>query len=228
MQLIAPDILAQVLGLSAPACAVGLAIGALLWLFGWWGHRFWVVMFATVVAGIVGLSSGRVAGVTPIVAGLLLAISAGMMALALARVLAFVAGGAAVCLALAALAPAWEDRLLGFLGGGLLALFLFRWWMMTLTSLAGTLMMSYAGLALLDRMGKLDALALADKRGLVLNGLCVGAALLGVLAQYLVERWRKQLKKRRDEHVHLRQAEMELEKRLRRRSWWPWAVQKAA
>ena len=221
MQLIAPDVLTQLIGLSRPACVMGLVLGFLLWLLGWMGHRFWIVLITTVAAGIVGLSSGRAAGLTPIVAGLLLAISAGMMALALARVVAFIAGGAAVCLILQLLVPTWEDRLLWFLGGGLAGLLLFRMWMMALTSLTGTLVMGYSALCLLDQLGKVNALEWTERRALLVNWICIGATLLGMFAQFLVERWRKQFKRQCEEQAHLQRAELELEQRLHsKRPWW--------
>jgi hypothetical protein len=225
MQWIAPDLLKTILGLSTPVAGAGVILGVMLWLFGWWGHRFWIVLFTTVAAGIYGLWSGQVSGVTPIVAGLLLAVSAGMMALALSRVVAFVAGGLAVCIGLQLVFPAWENRLLCFLGGGLAGLLLFRLWMMTLTSLAGTLMMGYFGLALLDGLGKIDAPAWMEQRTLLLNWTCVGLTLLGVLAQFLLDRWRKHFRRHREERAHLRQAQMELDERYNRRSWWKWGGQ---
>jgi MFS family permease len=227
MQLIAPDILAQLIGLSKQACIIGLVLGAALWLFGWWGHRFWIVLFTTVIAGLVGLASGKAAGITPLVAGVLLAVSAGMMALALARVIAFFAGGFAVCLLAQALMPTWEDRLLWFLGGGLAGLMLFRVWMMLLTSFAGTLLMSYSGLCLLDKLGKLNALDWTERRMLLLNWCVVGITLTGLLFQFLIERWKKALKKQRDEQAQLQRAELELEDRMRR-TWWKWGQQRRA
>jgi hypothetical protein len=238
MQLIAADILRTIVGeqhdgLTPMTCGVGLVLGLLLWLFGWWGHRFWIVLFTTVLAGIAGLSSGHAAGVKPIVAGLLLAVSAGMMALALARLVAFVAGGVAFCLALHILAPswspgganeavAWESWLLCFLGGGLAGLMLFRLWMMALTSLVGTLLIGYSGLCLLDRLGKIDALVWAEQRTALLNWSCVGVCLLGLLTQYLVDRWRKKQERQRLEADQFERAELELEQRYRRKSWWRW------
>jgi len=220
MQLVAPDILARTQGMSLGVCGAALALGLLLWLFGWWGHRFWIVMFTTVSAGVAGLSAGVSLGVQPFVAGLLLAIAAGMMALALIRLLAFIAGGGALALAIRALVPALEEPLIGFLVGGLIGLVLFRLWIMVLTSFTGALLMVYSGLTLLDGLHKLNAPAIAEGRTLLFNWICGGITLLGVLAQYLVERWKKQLKRRREEEVHLHRAELELEQRYRRRSWW--------
>src|SRR5262245_57814468 len=217
MQLIAPDIMESVLGLSLPATVVGLVLGLLLWFSGWWGHRFWIVLFITVAAGIVGMVSGQAVGLKPTVTGLLLAVSAGMMALALVRLVAFFAGGAAVCLALQLLIPAWEDRFIGFLAGGLAGLLLFRLWTMTLASFSGTLMMAYCGLGLLDRFGKLDATVLVQQRTALLNWGCAGVVLLGVLMQYVLERWQKQAHRQREERIKLRQAQMELEQRAQKK-----------
>ena len=50
-----------------------------------------------------------------------------------------------------------------FVGGGLLGLLLFRWWMMALTSLSGTLIAVYCGLSLMHRLGKIDALAWSER-----------------------------------------------------------------
>jgi MFS family permease len=222
MQLVAPPLLEPILGLSLGACAAGLILGLLLLVFGWLAHRFWIVLFATVAAGLVGLSPiAKVSGATPLVAGVLLAISAGMMALALARIMAFVAGGAAVCLALQLIVPAVTDRFLYFVVGGLAGLLMFRLWMMVLTSLAGTLTMTYSALCLLDQLGKLDAMAWATERGNMLNYLCLGGTVVGLIAQFLLERFRKKLKKQREEQAQLHRAEMELEKRKKGKTWWP-------
>jgi MFS family permease len=228
MQLVAPSLLEPIRGLSVAACTAGLLIGVLLWLFGWLAHRFWIVLFATVTAGLIGLSpQTHIGGATPLVAGVLLAISAGMLALALARIMAFVAGGAAVCLAVQLLVPAAEDRFLYFIGGGLAGVLLFRFGMMVLTSLAGTLAMVYSMLCLLDRLGKIDALAWVEQRTLLLNWSCLGGTLLGVVAQFLLERFRKKLRRQREEQAHLQRAELELEKRMHRR-WWEWGDRRRA
>ena len=220
MQLIAPDLLEPLVDFSLIGCIIGLAIGAALWLGGWWAHRFWIVLFATLTAGWVGLRSGTAAGMSPLVAGVLLAVSAGMLALALARVVAFIAGGVAVLLAVPLVLPAYDDRLLAFFAGGLAALLLFRWWMMTLTSFAGALIAGYSTLLLLDRLNKLEAVAWAEERATLLNWAVIGGTVLGVFTQYVLARWLKKLNKQREEEDQIKRAEMELEQRLRKRSWW--------
>jgi MFS family permease len=190
MQLLAPDIIAEVRGLSVTACAIGLVLGMALWLFGWWGHRFWIVLSGTVLAGLLGLFSTQSPTVQPLVIGLLLALTAGVLALALARVLAFAAGGIAGSMLVAALAPTVNEPLICFFSGGLIGVLLFRLWMMALTSLAGTVLMAYSGLLLADKLGKVDAPALMDKSPVLLNWACIGITLLGLVLQFLLDRWR--------------------------------------
>jgi MFS family permease len=223
MHLIAPDLLEAVRGMTTAAYVTGLVLGLALWLLGWLAHRFWVVLFATVVAGVIGLSSAKTAGVQPFVAGLMLALAAGMLALALCRLVAFGAGGLAAWLIVRSIVPGWDEPLILFLAGGLIGLFLFRAWMMVLTSLAGGLIMVYAGLGLLDLLGKIDAQAWAEQRGLLLNWICGGLALLGWVLQFVLDRWRMRLEFERHEHLQLRDAEDQLRHRLRRRfRWWGW------
>ncbi len=231
MQLIAPDILQDARGLSVAAYAVAFVLGFFLWLLGWRGHRFWIVLFTTVIAGIVGLSSARAAGVQPFIAGLLLAIAAGMLALSLWRILAFAAGGAATWLLVRNTLPAWDEPLLCFLGGGLVALLLFRAWTMVLTSLGGTLLMGYSLLGLADHFGKIDAVSWAERRPMVLNVVCLVIVLAGWLAQFSMERSRVALEKHKQEQDRLKQAQQELQKRMKApapRKWWQWGGQKKA
>src|SRR5947209_6500502 len=89
MQLLAPDILEDARGISVGVSVTVLAIGLLIWLFGWRGHRFWIVLATTVAAGLLGLHAAPMYKSQPIVAGLLLAVAAGAMALALIRLVAF-------------------------------------------------------------------------------------------------------------------------------------------
>ena len=223
MQLLSPDILAEARGLSVVLSVSGVIVGLLLWLLGWWGHRFWVVLAATVAAGILGLYSGPDLGMQRLVAGLLLAVAAGALALALVRLLAFASGGVATWLVMRALVPAWDDlqgQLICLLTGGLVGLLLFRFWIMALTSLAGTLLAGYAGLCLADRLGHLDAAAWAARHALLLNWACGAAAVLGLVVQFLLDRRRQRGRDGESDGA-------EGMGRLRRLLTWPWLPRKS-
>jgi MFS family permease len=190
MTLLAPDILQEARQLSVGVCVTAIVLGLLLWLFGWRGHRFWIVLATTVSAGIVGLAAGPSYGAHPLAAGLLLALAAGVLALALARVVAFVAGGIACWVTIQTVAPTWHDPLICFLAGGLVGLLMFRIWTMALTSFAGAMLLVYSCLSLADRLGKLDAVGFAEQQVVLLNWLCGGMTTVGLLVQFLLERRR--------------------------------------
>src|SRR5207248_6318181 len=100
MQLILPDVLATARGLSAGAAGFIVLVGFLMWAAGWRWHRFWVVFGLTLAAGVVGLGAGSAAGGGQVmVVGVLLAVAAGMLALELSKILAFVTGGVAAWVA---------------------------------------------------------------------------------------------------------------------------------
>src|SRR4051794_18818001 len=105
MQFVTAELLQDLCGLSPGPLAVAGVVGLTLWLFGWSTHRFWVVLCATVSAGVYGLFKGSARDVQPLVASLLLALVAGLLALALVRLFAFVVGGMAGLLLVQSLAP---------------------------------------------------------------------------------------------------------------------------
>src|SRR5262249_41732082 len=155
-----------------PLLATGTTVGLLLWLLGWWGHRFWIVLIATVGAGIFGLNAGPNYGLQPVVAALLLAVSAGGFGPFLGSSFAYGGGGGGAWMLVHALAPLWDQPVLCFLVGGLVGLFLFRFWTMTLTSFVGTLFLVYSVLCLADKMDKVDCVAWAEDQGGLLNWFC--------------------------------------------------------
>jgi MFS family permease len=230
MQLVAPDIVAEAAGLSPALCVFGIVLGVLLWLFGWRGHRFWIVLGSTVLAGLHGLSRATDYGSQPLLAGILLAIASGLLALALVRVVAFVAGGIALSLMAQSMGMTWLDPLLCFLAGGMLGLILFRVWTMLLTGLAGSLLATYSGLCLIQRLGKLNAADWADKRQLLLNWVCGVLAVLGLVVQMILEKRRaekrqsassekKQKIKEWDSH---KEKEIEAASAPKKSTWWSW------
>jgi hypothetical protein len=144
----------------------------------------------TAVAGIYGLQSGRASGAQPLVAGLLAALAAGYLGLELARVLAFAGGGTAASLLVQTFLPTLHEPLLAFLAGGLLAVVLFRLWMLALTSFVGALVMVYTALALLGRWTHLESAAVVVKSVGLLNGVVIVTALVGLLTQGKFDSWK--------------------------------------
>ena len=190
MQLIAPDILAEARGLSLGVCGTGLGLGLLLWLFGWRWHRFWTVVAVTLGGGLYGLSVGQAIGGQVLVLGLLLAVSAGLLALEIARLFAFAAGGTVVWLAAAALFPDVRELWVFFLAGGLAGVLFYRLWTMAVTSFVGTLVAGHSALVMAEGTTLFDAAAWAGRNPIPLS-VAVGLfSLLGLVAQGAQERWR--------------------------------------
>lgn len=189
MNLIVTDILNEGRGLSMVAIITALVLGLMLWIFGWRAHRFWIVVGVTVTGGLYGLSAGQATGVNMIAMGLMLSLSAGLLALELARVFAFLAAGTVVWLAVGALFPQGRELWLVFLAGGLIGILFYRLWTMTLTSFLGTIIAVHAILILLGELAKLDAVAFAHNNS---TGLNIGVALLsamGLAIQGAQVRW---------------------------------------
>ncbi len=184
MQLLAPDILAEARGLTPAMSGTLCTLGITLWLFGWRWHRFWIVAGVSLGAGLFGLEAGRGTGGTQVLAvGLLLAVCAGMLALELARLFAFAAGGCGAWLVLQWVLPQAQELWATFLCGGLLGLLLYRLWTMLLTSLLGVLLAAHAGLVLLEPLVGFDAAAWAVGNQALGNGIVVGATVLGIFLQ---------------------------------------------
>jgi signal transduction histidine kinase len=232
MRLLDPDILAEANGLHVAVPIVSVLIGVMLWLLGWWGHRFWIVLVTTVVAGVAGLSASNVTGMQPLVVALLLSVAAGVLALYLSRLVVFAATGLGAWLMIHSAIPALQEPLIVFLIGGLLGLLLFRFWTMVLTSFTGTLLIGYGGLLLAGKFSKLNPESWADKNGNWLNWAVVGMVFGGWLVQFLLERRRlNKLAKKQEEEEKARQKEKEKEKekaqkekeKSKTRTWWSWA-----
>jgi hypothetical protein len=194
MRLVAPDLLAELCGLSPGVVGMTAAIGAALWLLGWWSHRFWVVLIATVSAGIYGLFEAPVLKAQPLVASLLLALAAGLLALALVRVFAFVAGGFVGLAIVQAALPSFEQPLIAFLTSGLLGLILFRWCVTGVMSFTGSLLLVYAGLVFLHQRGTIEAPAYADSSGPLLSGVVWLMTVVG----FALQLWRERRRRRED------------------------------
>ncbi|MCI0701620.1 MAG: hypothetical protein L0241_11110 [Planctomycetia bacterium] len=183
MQLIAPDILNEARGLTGAMTGTICVLGVALWFFGWRWHRFWVVAGITLSAGLIGLNAGRAGGTQVMAVGILLAVGAGLMALELAKVLAFLAGGCGAWLAVQWVFPQAQELWAVFLSGGLFGLLMYRLWTMLLTSLMGVLLASHAGLLLVEQFWSVDMVAWVSAHVPALNGVAVGLTVLGILLQ---------------------------------------------
>lgn len=195
MRILAPDILEEARELSPVLSGAGLLIGLLLWSLGGRTHRFWLAMIVTLAAGLWGLTEGKQFGMQPLVAGLLLAVSAGVLALSLVRILLFAAGGLAALALLHAIAPAWDEPIAVFLVGGLIGVLLYKFWITTFSSLVGSLLMAYSALALFDRLHMVNSVEWTRKNGPLLNWAFASLVVTGALIQFLWER-RRQRKSR--------------------------------
>lgn len=211
MYLFAPDVLAEARGLSPVLSGIGVALGGMLWLCGWRWHRFWVVVGITLIGGVIGLQTGRSSGGHILAMGLLLALSAGLLALELARVFSFIAAGTAVWVAASGIFPKGQELWVAFLIGGLLGVLLYRFWTMLLTSFLGVILGAHAILCVIENLFLVDVENLAKDNSAILNGAGLVATLLGVLGQSLLERWHLRRKKRRkiEKEAKIREDERE-------------------
>jgi hypothetical protein len=225
MQLIVPDILAEARGLTTAMTGTLCALGVALWLFGWRWHRFWIVAGITLAAGLLGLNAGRAAGGTQLMAlGILIAVAAGMMALELAKVFAFVAGGCGAWLAVQWVFPQAQELWAVFLSGGLFGLLLYRLWTMLLTSLAGVLVASHSALVLLEGPAGFDAVRWVGSNQAALNGVAVGLVVLGILLQAVASPDEDSTAEEAEQQDHPKEPPAEVHKTPTRKEkparWW--------
>ena len=223
MQLIAPDILAEARGLSYPFTAIGIVLGALLWAFGWKWHRFWIVFITTVAAGVYGLSQQQALGPRMLAAGLLLAVSAGLLALDLSRFISFSTSGLGFWLVIHAVVPTFQEPLISFLVGGILGLLLYRWQWMFLSSSIGIILIAHCVLLLIEKISGLQFAAAdwAAKNALGLNIGAIVVALSGLAVQGQLERWRlgKEQRKKNRALAGLSEEERDHIKHMPQRRW---------
>lgn len=184
MQIILPEIVAEVRELSVwlPILAFGTAL--LFGLSGWSTYRFWAVLFTTVAAGLYGLLQAESLNLLPAVAALLLALSAGMLALSIMRVVAFILGGVSCLMLMHLIAPGADAPVICILSGGVFAIILFRLWIMFLTSFAGSVVITYCVLCFFDRLGSFDSVKWSQENVTALNWICLIGAGVITVAQY--------------------------------------------
>jgi hypothetical protein len=185
MTLISPDVIAELTGLSVGAGGFLMLVGFLLWGFGWRWHRFWMVFGFTAAAGIVGMASGRAAGGPILVMGLLLAFAGGVLAIELAKIFAFLAGGVGLWFAVQTIFPQGQELWAVFLSGGLFGVLLYRLWTMILLSYLGVVLSWHVAFGLAHSSGTYDAVNWVTENTIAVNGAVIVATLIGVLMQVL-------------------------------------------
>lgn len=184
MGVLVPEVLNDLRDLPAATLAVIGGLGLLLWLTGWWLHRFWITLLATSLGGLLGLRLGPQWGVQPaIIAGVLMALAAGCLALSLARLGLFVLYGYVSWEVAQAVAPGSVPALVAFTVGGLASVLLFRICIILLTSALGTVLMTYGGLLGTEVWFGTQAVAPATAQPLVSHGIMLAIGLLGAYLQ---------------------------------------------
>ncbi|MFM7151266.1 MAG: hypothetical protein ACKO23_15630 [Gemmataceae bacterium] len=184
-----PDILETTRQLSPEISGGVTLLGLGLWLVGGYTHRFWLTLFVTCGAGILGLNLSREFSVQPLVVGLLMAMAAGTLALAVSRIGLFIAGGFAGIM-ISRLGIPHSNELLAFLVGGLVGIFFYNLWIISLSSLVGTFITAYGLASLLDKMKQVDSISLASQHSPLINWIIIGATITGIIFQLLMERMR--------------------------------------
>jgi hypothetical protein len=188
MQVVTTDLLTDMCGLSPLLNAVIAAAGLVLCLFGWWSHRFWIVLAATVAAGVLGLSQAAALRTPALPVAVLMSLAAGVLALSLIRVAVFLAAGLSFVLICQQCLPTLNQPVIVFLTGGLVCHVLFRLCLTTLTSLAGAVLLLYPGLALVHKYAGVDVLGLSERTPGMFNWGCLLLAGAGFTFQVYCHR----------------------------------------
>ena len=210
MQILSPDVLADVLELPVPALLVLMGFGALLSLTGWRWHRFWLTICVSLISGLVGLRQAQAWGINqPIVAGVLLAAAAGCLALSLARVGLFLAYGLAAWYAMKRLAPPYAIPAICICVGGIFSVLFYRFCVVLLTSVVGSILFTYAGLAYAQTQNWFPVQTWLNEQSLAAHGALAGLCLVTLLLQLYL--WRQQKKRKLAEYS---KEELEAERRL--------------
>jgi hypothetical protein len=198
MQLLAPDLLVDMRELPLAALLVVTLLGLAVWATGWWTHRFWIALGATLTAGIVGLRMGHEIGLQPIVAGLLAAVGAGCVGLALGRIVVFSVYGLAGWYLVHQVGPQFEVPLACFLVGGLVSVLFYRFSVMLLSSAVGAILLTYGGLILAEQFVHFDAVRwVGEQQAHMVNGGFGILVILGLAAQHFVGKAKSWYNKRK-------------------------------
>ena len=195
MEIVSSKFVAEASELPSIVLALTAAVGPLLWVLGWRVHRALFVAAATVVGGLYGLAHGPALGLYPVVAAGLLSLAAGGLAISALRIGVFVVFGALLELVVRSTIAKHMDepsqvwlRVASFLVGGIISLACFRLLVISFTSFLGAYLLLLGGMAFAVRHGEYDTIALAADRPVLVAAMWVGLGLLGIGAQYVLDK----------------------------------------
>jgi hypothetical protein len=200
MQVISTDMLMDMRELPFLASAVVALLGLFLYLAGWMTYRFWVVLATTFAAGVYGLRAGPEYGLQPIIAGLLLSVAAGCLALSLARVAIFGWYGLVCWYLTLQIAPQVAIPLVCLLAGGLFTVVFYRLCVMMLTSAVGMILLTYGGLDVAYRIAGFSAIPWINTNPTAVQSGYLSSILVGVVLQHSVEKSHKKYKTWKNEY----------------------------
>lgn len=210
MQVLSPDVLADVMELPTLALLTLSILGACLALTGWRWHRFWLTISVSLISGLVGLRQAQAWGIQqPIVAAVLLATAAGCLALSLARVGLFLAYGLATWYAVKRFAPPYAIPAVCICLGGLFSVLFYRFCVILLTSVVGSVILSYAGMAYAQQQNWFPMQMWLKEQTLVAHASLAGLCLLTLTIQLYL--WRNTRKRKVPEYSA---EELEAERRM--------------
>ena len=210
MQVLSPEVLADVLELPSLALITLFVLGVSLALTGWRWHRFWLTISVSLISGLVGLRQAQAWGIgQPIVAAVLLATAAGCLALSLARVGLFLAYGLATWYAVKRFAPPYAIPAICICLGGLFSVLFYRFCVVMLTSVVGSVILSYAGMAYAQQQNWFPMQTWLKEQALVAHASLAGISLLTLVTQLYF--WRNTRKRKAAEYSA---EELEAERRM--------------
>jgi hypothetical protein len=180
---ISPEVLSEAKGLSVGATGFFLFVGLMLWGFGWRWHKFWTAFTITLLAGLLGLTFGRAAGLPLLAVALGVAVVCGVLAMELAKILAFLTGGVAAWLGAQVVLPQAQELWAAFLFGGLIGVLLHQFWTMLATSFVGTVLVGHTVLLFLDQLGLVKDAEFAGQYAAAINGWAAVSTIVGVVVQ---------------------------------------------
>lgn len=195
MQVFSQDFLARLTEIPLPLVVALLAMGPIFWILGWRIHRVLFVASASFIAGLYGLVHGPklLFGLNEYLAGLLLAVGVGGVAIALLRIGVFVVCGLLADAIAIKVAPEYFDpglvgpvRGFAFLAGGLLSIVFYRLMVILTTAALGAGMIVGAVISLTHQTSAYDAMKGGSDLQVVVAGALVALIAVGTGAQYLL------------------------------------------